>query len=298
MFRNVFSQSVLKRMQSAKLFPASTQRTRWLHSAETVRKAQSVSQLPYNDTVPASRKEEVMDSVYCRVADQYDLAIDVLSLFMNSMWKRRFVTRMQAAPGANLLDVAGGTGEIAKHYLEYQEAQGDLSARVHVVDFNPDMLRVGRRRMQATEYGKRVTFAQGNAEDLKDVGDASVDVYSISAGMHNLANPTRALDEAFRVLRPGGTFACLEYGHVDAPVIGSVCRWYMDRAVPVIGRLVTGDGAPYERLAGSVRGFPHQKQFAQAIRNAGFQQQGKGYEQFQWGMMVSYIATKPYDVKK
>ncbi|KAJ1841162.1 hypothetical protein LPJ73_006206 [Coemansia sp. RSA 2703] len=297
MLKNASSQSSLAQKQPDKLLASSEQSMRSLHRAETVDKTQGGNQLPYNDTVPASQKEEVMDSVYCRVADNYDRAINIFSLFMNGMWKRRFVSRMQAAPGAYLLDVAGGTGEIAKHYLAYQEAQGDLTAHVHVIDFNPDMLRVGRQRMQKIEHGARVTFAQGNAEDLKEVEDASVDVYSIASGMHNLANPTKALDEAFRVLKPGGTFACLEYGHVDTPILGSIHNWYLANVVPMIGGMVTGDRAAYERLVGSVRGFPDQKRFAQAIRDAGFQQQGQGYENFMFGTMVSYIATKPHDVE-
>ncbi|KAJ2783051.1 hypothetical protein GGI15_002724 [Coemansia interrupta] len=295
MFRNMLSQNVLTRTPSARSALAPSLRAASLHTSGAAGKAQEIDQLPYNDTVPASDKEEIMDTVYCRVADKYDRTINVLSLFMNTMWKRRFVQRIQAAPGAHLMDVAGGTGEIARLYMEYQKAQGNTTSTCDVVDFNPDMLRVGRRRLQDTEFGARVAFVEGNAEHLTNVKDASVDVYSIAAGMHNLPNPTKALEEAFRVLRPGGTFACLEYGHVDAPVLSTLAKWYMDSAVPVIGKWMTGDRAAYERLSASVRNFPHQKRFAQAIRDAGFEQQGKGYEEFQWGMMVSYIATKPLE---
>ncbi|KAJ1722178.1 hypothetical protein LPJ53_003381 [Coemansia erecta] len=291
----MLSQTALARTPSARSAAAAPSlRAASLHAAS---KPADAEQLPYSDTVPASDKEELMDLVYCRVADKYDRTINVLSLFMNGMWKRRFVQRIQAAPGARLMDMAGGTGEIARQYLEYQKAQGDTTAHVDVVDFNPDMLRVGRRRLQGTEFASRVSFVEGNAEHLTDVKDASVDVYSIAAGMHNLPNPTKALEEAFRVLRPGGTFACLEYGHVDAPVIGGLAKWYMEHGVPAVGKFMTGDRAAYERLSASVRSFPHQKRFAQAIRDAGFEQQGQGYEEFQWGMMVSYIATKPQEAQ-
>ncbi|KAJ1941016.1 2-hexaprenyl-6-methoxy-1,4-benzoquinone methyltransferase [Kickxella alabastrina] len=252
--------------------------------------------LLYNDTVPITDKGQVMDKVYCKVADRYDTVLNVLSLFMNTMWKRRFVQRMAPAPGARLLDVAGGTCEIAKHYLEYQDSVNrDSASSVHVVDFNEHMLKAGEARLGGTPWMRegRVTFAQGDAEDLANVPDNSVDIYSISAGMHNLAHPERALSAAYRVLKPGGRFACLEYGHVDTPLFGSVCRWYLAKAVPMISQLLYKDGKSYERLATSVLNFPHQAQFVEAIRRAGFHMPGRGYELFQCGMMVAYIGTKP-----
>ncbi|KAJ1645716.1 hypothetical protein J3B02_000190 [Coemansia erecta] len=250
----------------------------------------------YSDTVPISQKEEIMDEVYCKVADRYDAVIDILSVFMNTMWKRNFVKQIKPQPGALMLDVAGGTGEIANHYLQYQDkVNRDKTSSVKIVDYNPHMLRVGMKRLGNSEWMRdgRVSFVQGNAEDLDGIADSSVDVYSISAGMHNLPHPERALKAAYRVLKPGGTFACLEYGHVDAPVIGPICRWYMDNAVPVLGGWIAGDSASYERLAKSVRNFPHQKVFVQAIRDAGFVMPGNGYQVFQWGMMVAYIGAKP-----
>ncbi|KAJ1882834.1 hypothetical protein H4R99_003440 [Coemansia sp. RSA 1722] len=256
----------------------------------------SSSSALYGDTVPMSQKEEIMDEVYCKVADRYDAVIDILSVFMNTMWKRNFVKQIKPQPGALMLDVAGGTGEIANHYLRYQDkVNGDKKSSVKIVDYNPHMLRVGMKRLGSTEWmrDKRVSFAQGNAEDLQGIADDSVDIYSISAGMHNLPHPERALNAAYRVIKPGGTFACLEYGHVDNPVIGPICRWYMDNAVPVLGGWIAGDSGSYQRLAKSVRNFPHQKVFAQAIRDAGFVLPGDGYQVFQWGMMVVYIGTKP-----
>ncbi|KAJ2081371.1 hypothetical protein H4R24_002395 [Coemansia sp. RSA 988] len=250
----------------------------------------------YTDTVPIDAKEKIMDSVYCRVADKYDSVTDVMSLYMNKVWKQWFVERMKPIPGEKLLEVAGGTCEIAKRYLTYQDkVNGDSTSTVHVVDFNKDMLRVGQHRLAGTQWmkDKRVTFALGNAENLVNIADNSMDAYSISAGMHNLPHPEKAVQEAYRVLKPGGRFACLEYGHVDVPVFGHISRWYWDNMLPAIGQWLANDRPSYDRLARSVRSFPHQKQFAEAIRRAGFHLPGKGYEQFQCGMMVVYIATKP-----
>ncbi|KAJ2009425.1 hypothetical protein GGI04_000452 [Coemansia thaxteri] len=267
-----------------------------LRQAQSLQPEFSTSTL-YGDSVPIGAKEKVMDKVYCKVADRYDFNLGVLSLGMNKMWKQKFVRSMAPAAGQNLLDVAGGTCEIAKHFLDYQDdVNGDKTSAVHVVDLNEQMLRVGQGRLADSQWmlDGRVTFAQGNAEDLADIADNSIDIYCISAGMHNLPHPEAALSEAYRVVRPGGRFACLEYGHVDMPVLGSVCRWYMDNAVPALGQLVAGDSASYERLAHSVRTFPHQRDFAKAIRRAGFcLKPGPGYELFQWGMMVAYFGTKP-----
>ncbi|KAJ1740350.1 hypothetical protein LPJ79_005053 [Coemansia sp. RSA 1821] len=267
-------------------------------SSPTQKPLQSASTLTkplYGDEVPISEKEEIMSDVYCKVADRYDAVTDVISLWMNKPWKQRFVQQIQAKPGDKMLDVAGGTCEVAKRYLQYQDSvNNDQTSSVHVVDFNKNMLLVGQRRLAGSDWIRngRITFAQGNAEDLRDVPDNSVDIYCISAGMHNLPHPEKALSEAYRVLRPGGKFACLEYGHTEGMVIGAVSRWYWDNVVPVLGQLLANDRASYERLARSVRTFPSQQQFAQAIRNAGFHLPGKGYELYQWGMMVAYIGSK------
>ncbi|KAJ2850562.1 hypothetical protein IWW36_001812 [Coemansia brasiliensis] len=267
-------------------------------SSPTQKPLQSASALDkplYGDEVPISEKEEIMSDVYCKVADRYDAVTDVISLWMNKPWKQRFVRQIQARPGDKMLDVAGGTCEVAKRYLQYQDTVNhDQTSSVHVVDFNKNMLLVGQRRLADSSWIRdgRITFAQGNAEDLCDVPDSSVDIYCISAGMHNLPHPEKALSEAYRVLRPGGKFACLEYGHTEGMIIGAVSCWYWDKAVPYLGQVLANDRASYERLARSVRTFPSQKQFAQAIRNAGFHLPGKGYELYQWGMMVAYIGIK------
>ncbi|KAJ2160345.1 2-hexaprenyl-6-methoxy-1,4-benzoquinone methyltransferase [Coemansia sp. RSA 552] len=265
-------------------------------SAPKKQAAAAVDRIQYIDKVPAEAKEEIMDSLYCRMADKFDSVTNVLSFTLNKWWKRKLVERINAGPGDVLLDVAGGTCEIAKHYLSYQDqVNNDTTSTVHVVDFNSDMLRVGQHRLAGTQWMRdgRVTFAHGNAEALANVPDASVDIYSISAGMHNLPNPERALSEAHRVLKPGGKFACLEYGHVDTPVWGSIIRWYWDHGLPAVGGWLTGDRPMFVRLAQSCRAFPHQRDFAKAIRRAGIHLPGKGYELFQGGMVVLYVGTKP-----
>ncbi|KAJ2149886.1 hypothetical protein J3F82_004314 [Coemansia sp. RSA 637] len=274
---------------------------RAMSSASTPKQKATATDSPtldmlYGDNVPISAKKDIMGDVYCKVADRYDAVSDMISMSMNKRWKQRFIEQMRPMPGDKMLDVAGGTCEVARRYLQYQDTVNhDMTSSVHVVDFNDSMLQVGRRRMAQSSWmdNERVTFAQGNAEDLADVPDNSVDIYCISAGMHNLPHPERALREAYRVVKPGGRFACLEYGHTDTPVIGQICRWYWDTGIPFLGQVLANDRASYERLARSVRTFPHQKRFAQAIRHAGFHLPGAGYELYQWGMMVAYIGSKP-----
>ncbi|KAJ2892079.1 hypothetical protein IWW38_003353 [Coemansia aciculifera] len=253
----------------------------------------------YADSLPIDAKEQVMDGIYCKIADRYETVLEIMSLGMNQMWKRRFVHLMKPAAGQKMLDVAGGTGQIARNYLKYQDSRNkDTTSSVHVVDLNEQMLRVGRHRLAGSQWVKdrRISFAHGNAESLKGIADNSFDIYSISAGMHNIPRPERALSEAFRVLKPGGLFACLEYGHVDTPVIKQFNRWHLDTLVPALGQLLVNDRASYERLARSARAFPHQKDFAKAIGRAGFvmlPDNEKGYTLMQCGMMVAYFGTKP-----
>ncbi|KAJ2062835.1 hypothetical protein GGI17_002120 [Coemansia sp. S146] len=251
----------------------------------------------YGDTIPIDTKEEIMDRTYCKIADRYDIVLEVMSLGMNQYWKKRFVRLMSPTAGLKMIDVAGGTGQIARNYLEYQDSiNNDSSSSVHVVDLNDQMLRVGRHRLASSQWMKdgRISFAQGSAENLVNIADNSFDIYSISAGMHNIPHPELALSEAYRVLKPGGLFACLEYGHVDTPIVKQLHRWHLETLAPALGQLLVGKRASYERLVCSARSFPHQRDFAKAISHAGFRlPPGKGYKLMQCGYMVAYYGTKP-----
>ncbi|KAJ2839156.1 hypothetical protein FBU31_000752 [Coemansia sp. 'formosensis'] len=251
----------------------------------------------YRDTIPIETKEKIMDRTYCKIADRYDIVLEVMSLGLNQYWKRKFVRLMSPSAGLKMLDVAGGTGQVARNYLEYQDTvNNDISSSVHVVDLNEQMLRVGKHCFASTQWARdgRISFAQGSAENLVDIADNSFDIYSISAGMHNIPHPELALSEAYRVLKPGGLFACLEYGHVDTPIVKQINRWHLETLTPALGQLLVGDRTSYERLVRSARTFPHQRDFAKAISHAGFiLPPGKGYELMQCGYMVAFYGTKP-----
>ncbi|KAI8318829.1 S-adenosyl-L-methionine-dependent methyltransferase [Martensiomyces pterosporus] len=246
--------------------------------------------------LPAESKAQAMSDVYWNVAEEYSRVCYFISLGRDPVFKNIFVKKMAPSPGERMLDVAGGTCEVTRRYLKYQdEVNGDRTSTVHVVDFNPGMLSVGKRRLADTQWMRdgRVTFAQGDAENLADIPDNSFDAYTISLGMHNLENKDKALAEAYRVLKPGGRFACMEYGVVELPVLRTVIDWYWDHALPYVIRALTSNHAAFLKMARSGRAFPHQHEFVKTIRNAGFYCHGQGYEAIRYGSAIAYFGIKP-----
>ncbi|KAI8318086.1 hypothetical protein GQ54DRAFT_300807 [Martensiomyces pterosporus] len=245
---------------------------------------------------PAESNAQVMSDVYWNIAEEYSRVSYFISLGGDPVFKNIFVKKMAPSPGEKMLDVAGGTCEVTRRYLKYQDkVNSDRTSTVHVVDFNPGMLSVGKRRLADTQWMRdgRVTFAQGNAENLVDIPDNSFDAYTISLGMHNLENKEKALTEAYRVLKPGGRFACLEYGVVELPVLRTAIDWYWDHALPYVIRALTSNHASFLKMVRSGRAFPHQREFVKTIRNAGFYCHDQGYETIRRGIMVAYFGIKP-----
>jgi demethylmenaquinone methyltransferase/2-methoxy-6-polyprenyl-1,4-benzoquinol methylase len=217
-------------------------------------------------TVPLEQKQGLVDDVFHKVATRYDLMNDLMSLGVHRAWKDALVSTLRPPrdrPFA-LLDVAGGTGDIAFRVLE----AGGPQCKVTVLDVNGDMLSVGRDRA-GERFGPRIEFVQGNAEALP-LGDASFDAYSIAFGIRNVPRMDLALAEAYRVLRRGGRFLCLEFSVPDMPVLDRLYDAYSFTAVPALGKVVTGDGQPYRYLVESIRQFPPPAAFSQMIRSAGF----------------------------
>jgi demethylmenaquinone methyltransferase/2-methoxy-6-polyprenyl-1,4-benzoquinol methylase len=167
-----------------------------------------------------------------------------------------------------LLDVAGGTGDIAFRFLDRVAAKSG-SARVTVCDINADMLNVGAERAAKREDRERLAFVCGNAESLPFTSD-SADAYTIAFGIRNVTHIDRALTEAYRTLRPGGRFLCLEFSRVDVPILEQLYELWSFKAIPAIGDAVARDRAAYEYLVESIRRFPPQQTFAKMIEKAGF----------------------------
>jgi demethylmenaquinone methyltransferase / 2-methoxy-6-polyprenyl-1,4-benzoquinol methylase len=212
-------------------------------------------------------KQGLVDGVFHKVADRYDLMNDLMSLGLHRLWKDILVAKLRPPRHRPFqhIDVAGGTGDVA---FRVAAAGGERTA-VTVVDVNAEMLRVGAERAQKRRAGARVGFVEGNAEALP-LPDAAFDAYTIAFGIRNVPRMDRALAEANRVLKRGGRFLCLEFSRVDLPVFDRVYEVYSDAAIPALGKVVAGDGAPYRYLVESIRKFPPPDRFADMIARAGF----------------------------
>ena len=219
------------------------------------------------ESVPLGEKQDRVNDVFHSVARRYDLMNDLMSAGLHRAWKNALVTALRPPRqrAFRLLDVAGGTGDIAFRALD---AGGTLT-HVTVLDINRDMLAAGRERAGA-RYDGRIDFVEGNAEALP-LGDKSFDAYTIAFGIRNVPRIDAALAEAYRVLKRGGHFLCLEFSNVDVPGLDKLYETYSFNVIPALGGLVAGDSESYRYLVESIRRFPTRAAFARMIGEAGFQ---------------------------
>jgi demethylmenaquinone methyltransferase/2-methoxy-6-polyprenyl-1,4-benzoquinol methylase len=219
-------------------------------------------------SVPLADKQGLVDNVFHSVAGRYDLMNDLMSGGLHRAWKDALVTAVNPPKGDRnfaLLDVAGGTGDVA---LRVARA-GGTGTRVTVCDINADMLTVGAERALERSLDDRVAFEHGNAEQLP-YPDRSFDCVTIAFGIRNVPRIERALAEAHRVLKLCGRFLCLEFSAVDVPGLDALYELYSFQVIPRIGAAVTGDREAYQYLVESIRKFPKPKAFAALIERAGF----------------------------
>jgi len=224
-------------------------------------------------------KQARVDDVFHNVARRYDLMNDLMSGGLHRAWKSTLVSALNPpkARGSSigsgaldsrpfaLLDLAGGTGDVAFRAID----AGGADLQVTVVDINADMLDVGRARASEHGFDDAVTFVEGNAEALP-FPDRSYDAVTIAFGIRNVPRIERALEEAYRVLRIGGRFLCLEFSSVDVPGLDALYELYSFQLIPRVGQAVTGDREAYQYLVESIRKFPKPKVFARMIEAAGF----------------------------
>src|ERR1700730_1993588 len=218
--------------------------------------------------VPLDDKQTVVDEVVRSVAQRYDLMNDLMSAGLHRAWKNLMINALNPPRGDTpfaLLDVAGGTGDIA---FRAAKAAG-AGFHATVCDINADMLAVGRERAAARQLEHRVSFVEGNAEALA-FPSRTFDAYTIAFGIRNVPRIDLALGEAFRVLRPGSRFLCLEFSTVDVPGLDRIYDLFSFKVIPPLGRAVTGDAESYQYLVESIRKFPRPGAFAAMIRTAGF----------------------------
>jgi demethylmenaquinone methyltransferase/2-methoxy-6-polyprenyl-1,4-benzoquinol methylase len=219
------------------------------------------------------------------VAARYDLMNDAMSLGIHRLWKDAAIDWLAPWPGMRLLDVAGGTGDIAFRFLRRLKGRGHAT----VVDMTADMLAEGRKRAEATDFAGALDWVVGDAMALPLPGGA-FDAYAISFGIRNVTRIEDALAEAFRVLKPGGRLMVLEFSRVPNDAL----RWAYDRysfnVIPGLGQALAGDRDSYQYLVGSIRRFPDQEAFAAMIAAAGFER--VAYRNLSMGIAALHSAWK------
>jgi len=214
--------------------------------------------------VDPSEKATLVGQIFTNVAGRYDLMNDLMSAGIHRLWKRSMIAALDLRPGAHLLDLAGGTGDIALRAFDLPAAPD-----VTVCDINPAMVREGRDRSWNRGIVRGPNWTCGDAEALP-FDDSSFDACTIAFGMRNVTHINRALDEIRRVLKPGGQFLCLEFSPRVAPGLEGLYDAFSYRLIPAIGQAVTGDRAAYEYLVESIRRFPDPDRLAKMIADAGF----------------------------
>lgn len=211
-------------------------------------------------------KTKMVEGVFDNVASRYDLMNDLMSAGIHRLWKNRFVQMMHPRANRKLLDVAGGTGDIA---FRYRKAAGE-SAKITVCDINKEMLKVGRDRAIDRGYLKGFDWVEGNAESLP-FDDREFHLYSIAFGLRNVTHIDNALADAYRVLKPGGQFFCLEFSHLKNAALQKAYDEYSFRIIPKIGEIVAKDRDSYQYLVESIRQFPKQAELSARLETAGFE---------------------------
>ncbi|KAH0932081.1 hypothetical protein HID58_009198 [Brassica napus] len=240
--------------------------------------------------IKEEEKSKLVGNVFTNVASSYDIMNDVMSAGLHRLWKERLVGKLSPFAGMKHLDVAGGTGDVAfrifdafnsvkRRALRKVDEASHEETQIYVCDINPNMLNVGKQRPaeRGLSDNRSLVWVEGDAEALS-FDDNSMDGYTIAFGIRNVTHIEKAIAEAYRVLKRGGRFLCLELSHVDIPVI------------PNLGELIAGDRDSYQYLVESVRRFPPQERFAKMIGDAGFEK--VEYENLVGGVVAIHSAIK------
>ncbi|KAJ8910102.1 hypothetical protein NQ315_013239 [Exocentrus adspersus] len=242
------------------------------------------------EKVKESEKERKVHKVFENVALDYDVMNDAMSLGVHRLWKDYFMCQLSPTDNTKLLDVAGGTGDIAFRFLQYVKNGNYKNCHVTVCDINSNMLEVGKIRSERLKHQpETISWKEGNAEELP-FNDNSFNAYTIAFGIRNCTHIDKVLEEAYRVLQPGGRFMCLEFSRLE----NSYTQWMYDQysfqVIPVLGQLIAGQWKPYQYLVESIRQFPNQEDFKRMIEEAGFRQ--VSYENLTLGVVSIHSAFK------
>ena len=242
--------------------------------------------------IPTSEKQSRVRGVFDAVADRYDIMNDMMSVGLHRLWKNHMIRRLPlhaARKPMTMVDVAGGTGDIAFRALKSPAGRNGL-LDVRLIDINAEMLRVGYANAQKQNLDHHIQASVGNAEALP-LEDKSCDIYTIAFGIRNVTHRDAALKEAWRVLKPGGVFACLEFSNIPNASMMKAYDAYSFNLIPPMGRLVTGDAAPYKYLVESIRTFPAADDFATEVKEAGFER--VRHERLSAGIVALHLGWRP-----
>ncbi|XP_044764587.1 2-methoxy-6-polyprenyl-1,4-benzoquinol methylase, mitochondrial [Coccinella septempunctata] len=241
--------------------------------------------------INASEKVGKVHKVFEDVATNYDIMNDVTSLFIHRIWKDIFMHRLAPTANTTLLDMAGGTGDIAFRFLNYiKNGKCENGCHVVVSDINKNMLDVGRERSKKLNLDQTlISWKEANAEMLP-FEDNSFTAYTVAFGIRNMTHIDQVLNEAYRVLQPGGRFLCLEFSQVENPILQWVYDQYSFQVIPVLGQIVAGQWQPYQYLVESIRQFPNQEKFKEMIEEAGFR--AVSYENLTNGVVAIHSGFK------
>jgi demethylmenaquinone methyltransferase/2-methoxy-6-polyprenyl-1,4-benzoquinol methylase len=216
------------------------------------------------ETVPEAEKAGKVQNVFTSVASKYDIMNDIMSVGIHRIWKEAMMDWLAPRPGQRLLDVAGGTGDISFKFLKRAG-----SGHATVLDITENMLIEGRKRAETDQILDSLDWIVGDAISLP-FADNSFDVYTISFGIRNVTQPQEALNEAFRILRPGGRLMVLEFSQIPVPLAQKAYDLYSFNVIPTMGKLITNDRSSYQYLVESIRKFPDQETFLSMVQHAGF----------------------------
>lgn len=253
------------------------------------------------EKVKEEEKSSKVHKVFEDVAQDYDKMNDCMSFGVHRLWKDIFMQRLSPVHGTRLLDVGGGTGDIAFRFVKYLENSSipvnpNLSNHVTISDINNEMLEVGKRRAAdrgvitaAEEVNCSVDWLEADAEKLP-LPDSSFNAYTIAFCIRNCTHPEKVLEEAYRVLQPGGRFLCLEFSHVENDTLRWLYDQYSFQIIPLMGQLVAGQWRPYQYLVESIRQFPAQEEFKEMIEAAGFR--CVSYENLNFGVVAIHSGFK------
>lgn len=257
-------------------------RTIWKSSPRVYRGYHSVNDASTThfgfQTIASQEKEKLVGNVFHGVASNYDFMNDAMSLGIHRCWKDTLIKILSPQSDTKLLDVAGGTGDIAFRFLNHLSShwpQNAISGHVTVLDINSSMLKVGESKSLShlNDFQRSlISWQEGNAEELNCIPSSSMDAYTIAFGIRNCTHIDKVIQEAYRVLKVGGRFLCLEFSHVQDPLFKMVYDGYSFNVIPLIGQIIANNKPAYQYLVESIRKFPTQEAFVSLIEQAGFRQ--------------------------